>query len=103
MDRFPENFGIELAGLTFEQIFENHPKWIACVADNWTDNCTGLFKKFRNYVLLRLKDDLSRIEHEQRCYKYVRTLDQSNLPPYLIKYSHVFSLKKTKIHISKIN
>ena len=89
MDRFPENFGIELAGLSFDEIFKKHPKWIACVSELWTDNCTGLFKKFRNYVMLRLKDDLSRIEHEQRCYKFVQSLGaRKEIPVYLIKYSN---------------
>ena len=86
MDRFPDNFGIELAGLTFDEIFEKHPKWVACVSEMWTDKCTGLFKRFRKYILLRLKDDLSRIEHEQRCHKYVNSLTNRNIPEYLLKY-----------------
>ena len=87
MERFPDDFGIELAGLSFDEIFEQFPKWVECVSEHWTDNCTGLFLKFRNYILLRLKDDISRIKHTQRCYEYVKTLKDSNLPEYLIKYA----------------
>ena len=86
MQSFPKDFGIELAGLSFDEIFEKHPKWVECVSQLWTDNCTGLFKDFRNYILHRLYDDICRIEHKQRCHKYVKSLNTRNIPEYLVKY-----------------
>jgi len=86
MERFPDDFGIELAGKTFEDIFNYFPKWVACVEHTWTDNCTGLFKRFREYIMLRLKDPVSRIEHEKRCYEFVKTIKSEKLPMYLVKY-----------------
>jgi len=87
MQRFPEDFGTELAGKSFEEIFTEFPKWVACVEHTWTENCTGLFEEFRNYILLRLQDPVSRIEHDQRCYDYVKTLTLQKMPSYLIKYA----------------
>ena len=86
MERFPDNFGKELAGKSFEYIFENHPKWVACVELAWTDQCTGFFKQFRTYILDRLSDPASRQSHEDRCRTYVSTLTLKNLPEYLLKY-----------------
>mgnify|MGYP006178586631 CR=1 FL=1 len=85
MKRFPENFGTELAGVSFEELFEQHPKWVEYIAALWTADCTGLFKELRAYVLLRLKDPISKAEHEQRCSEYVRSLT-TEIPTYLVKY-----------------
>ena len=62
MQRFPENFGNELAGMSFADLFETQPKWVEYVNDLWTDDCTGLFKKLRDYVLLRMKDHISKYD-----------------------------------------
>ena len=97
MQRFPENFGNELAGKSFEDIFQYFPKWVACVELTWTDNCTGLFEEFRSYILLRLQDPVSRIEHEQRCQEYVKTLTLKQLPSYLIKYARRTIVPSTTI------
>ena len=74
MERFPEDFGNELSGITFDELFKSHPKWIEYVADMWTDECTGLFQRLRKYVLLRLKDPVAKSEHEDRCTKLVKDL-----------------------------
>ena len=84
---FPENFGTELAGLTFEEVFQKHPKWIACCDLTWTENCTGLFEQFYKFVKNRLQDPLSRFEHENRLEVYVKKLDVSKIPEYLLKYN----------------
>ena len=86
MERFPVNFGSELAGKSFEDIFENHPKWVACVEFSWTDSCSGLFDRFRTYILERLSDPASRTSHEDRCRTYVSTLTIKKIPEYLLKY-----------------
>jgi hypothetical protein len=87
MERFPSNFGTDLAGLSFNEIFDQQPKWVEYVSELWTDNCTGLFLDFRNYIILRLKDPISRSEHEQRCHEYVKTMKIRQLPEYLVKYA----------------
>jgi hypothetical protein len=84
MQRFPDNFGNELAAKSFEDIFEYFPKWVACVEHTWTENCTGLFKEFREYIALRLKDSESRKAHDKRCYDYVKPL--KHIPGYLLGY-----------------
>ena len=86
MQRFPKDFGNELAGLSFEELFENNPKHIEYIADLWTDDCTGLFKELRDYVLLRLQDPASLAEHQHRCSEYVKTIKPDEVPVYLIKY-----------------
>ena len=86
MERFPDNFGNELAGMSFEEIFEDSPKWIECVRDTWTDSCTGIFLRFRNYVMLRFKDIISVTEHESRCRAFVNNLSKDKIPCYMIKY-----------------
>ena len=82
--KFPDKFGTDLAGLTFCEVFELHPKWIECVRTTWTDNCTGLFLEFLQYVRLRLVDPISVDQHEDRCRQYVK--GKKNLPDYLVKY-----------------
>ena len=84
---FPENFGTELAGLEFEQVFLKHPKWVECVDTCWTENCTGLFLEFYQFIKLRLDDPLSRFAHENRCEKYVKKLKKDKIPEYLLKYA----------------
>ena len=84
--KFPDNFGTDLAGLTFDEAFELHPKWIECVRETWTSNCTGLFLEFLEYVRLRLVDPISVDQHEDRCRKYVKKC-KKNLPDYLLKYN----------------
>ena len=82
---FPkENFG-ELSGMTFEEVFLTKPKWIECVDSTWK-NCTGLFLKFYKFVKNRLQDPISRFEHIDRCEKYIKTLEKSKIPKYLLKY-----------------
>ena len=87
MGEFPENFGNELAGMDFEDIFEKHPKWIECVASTWTENCTGIFLEFLDFVKMRLSDSISKLEHEFRCSEYVKTLAPNKIPEYLLKYA----------------
>jgi hypothetical protein len=87
MFKFPENFGNELAGMTFNDIFERKPKWVECCHATWTKNCTGLFLEFKKFIKLRMTDLISRTEHEFRCREYVKTLDANKIPEYLIKYS----------------
>jgi hypothetical protein len=84
---FPENFGTVLAGLEFEQVFIQHPKWVECVDVCWTENCTGLFLEFYKFIKLRLDDPLSRFAHENRCEKYVKKLKKDKIPEYLVKYA----------------
>jgi hypothetical protein len=85
MPRFPEEMG-ELAGMTFEDVFEKCPKWVEFVDSSWTDNCTGLFAEFQTFVKLRLENPISKIKHEHRCEKYVKTQKGKKLPEYLVKY-----------------
>jgi hypothetical protein len=84
--KFPENFGIELAGMTFEEVFKTKCKWIECVSHTWRSDCTGFFKEFHQFVMLRLMDPISRSNHEERCRYYVKTLDEKDIPSYLKKY-----------------
>lgn len=86
MGSFPKNFGNELCGMTFEEIFEQKPKWVECVAETWGD-CTGLFLEFKQFIKMRLTDPISQTEHEFRCREFVKTLDANKIPEYLIKYS----------------
>ena len=88
MGRFPENFGNVLSGLDFEDVFEEHPKWICCCDETWTDGCTGLFLEFKNFVKLRLQNPISKAEHESRCREYVKTLKPDKIPEYMIKYTN---------------
>jgi hypothetical protein len=81
---FPSEFGKELGGKTFEHVFVTNPKVIEFVT-TWTDNCTGLFTEFRQYVMERLQNPFQRDEHENRCAAYVK--GKTNLPGYLTKYS----------------
>ena len=87
--RFPDNFGQELAGLTFDEVFLQHPKWIAFVSNSWTNDCTGLFLHFLRFVRAQLSDDGLRASHEARCRAFVRTLEAANskIPSYLAKYT----------------
>jgi hypothetical protein len=96
MERFPVEFGMDLAGKTFEDIFEHFPKWVACVELTWTDNCTGLFKRFREFILLRLQDPISRIEHDNRCQEFVKTLKRDTVPQYLLKY---LALSESRVYL----
>ena len=87
MPKFPKNFGSELAGMSFSEIFEQKPKWVECCDACWTAVCTGLFLDFKIFIKLRLTDPISRTEHEFRCREYVKTLDTKKIPEYLLKYS----------------
>ena len=90
MERFPDDFAGELQGLTFDEVLNDHPRWIEFVRSCWTENCTGLFLDFLNYVRMRMEQDCVREAHERRCVEYVRTLLARNpdvkLPSYLVKY-----------------
>ena len=90
MTRFPINFGHDLAGLSFVEVWKQHPKWIAFVAASWTNDCTGLFLEFLQFVRARMTDDRMRVDHENRCEEYVRELlaikPDGKLPSYLEKY-----------------
>ena len=81
--RFPEDMGDELGGKTFSEVFTENPKIIEFVK-TWTDNCSGLFEDFRQYVLARLDCPLDKEEHEARCEQFVK--GKNNLPRYLLKY-----------------
>ena len=87
MGKFPEKFSTELSGMDFEDVFEKYPKWVECVDATWTDNCTGLFLDFQQFVKLRLLNPISKTEHEFRCREYVKTLAHDKIPEYLLKYS----------------
>jgi hypothetical protein len=100
MTIFPEEMGDELGGMSFEEVFEKHPKWVECVDTCWTDNCTGLFLKFYKFVKLRLHDPISRIKHEHRCENFVKTLSTDKLPEYLLKYSKHASSRTTKLSLA---
>ena len=86
MTRFPDEFGHELAGCSFENVFISHPKWIECVRSCWTDQCTGFFLEFKRFVDTKLEDPSLVAEHEARCRIYVKSLESSKLPSYLKKY-----------------
>ena len=90
MGRFPDNFGHELAGMSFEEVWDEHPKWISFVTTCWTDNCSGLFLEFLQFVRNRMADDDMKLDHEKRCLEFVRELlvvkPDSELPSYLEKY-----------------
>ena len=101
--KFPDNFGTDLAGLTFCEVFEMHPKWIECVRETWTSNCTGLFLEFLQYVRLRLVDPISVDQHEDRCRKYVKKCKKSQKRFYnnfsknqTTKLSNVYKNQTTK-------
>jgi hypothetical protein len=100
MSKFPENFGTELSGKDFETVFKTSPKWIECVRVAWTDNCTGLFLEFQQFVTLRLADIVSRTEHETRCREYVKTLKPENVPEYLLKYMKYASSGTTTLPLA---
>ena len=83
---FPDGFG-ELENMTFEEVFEKHPKWVECCDSCWTENNTGLFKRFYDFVKEQLSEASVREEHEKRCRAYVKTLGKSECPRYLVKYA----------------
>ena len=89
MMQFPKDLGGDLGGLTFQEAFVQCPKWIECVRSRWTENCTGVFLEFYKYVHLTLKISHECDAHEDRCIEYVKTLDPSKIPKYLIKYKDV--------------
>jgi|TARA_B110000196_G_C20963239_1_gene575040 hypothetical protein len=89
MMQFPTDMGGDFAGLSFQQAFEQCPKWVEFVRTMWTENCTGIFLEFYKYVHLTLKISHECDAHEDRCIKYVKTLDESKIPKYLIKYKNV--------------
>ena len=84
---FPEQCGPVLANKTFQTVFETEPKWIECVHSCWTDNCTGLWLQFHSFVQIMLQNPAVQHEHEERCREYVKTLDPTKIPEYLVKYS----------------
>ena len=86
--RFPDGFG-DLGGKTFQEVFDTHPKWIECVRATWTENCTGLFLEFYNYVHATLKIPHELENHEIRCMEYVKDNNPSDLPKYLLNYLNV--------------
>ena len=100
MREFPENFGNELAGMDFEDVFEKQPKWVECVYSTWTEKCTGLFLEFQLFVKLRLSDPISKCEHEFRCREYVKTLASNKIPEYLLKYSKHASSRTTTLPLA---
>ena len=102
MGEFPKNFGNELAGMDFEDVFEKKPKWIECVNSTWTENCTGLFLEFLQFVKLRLSDPVSKIEHEFRCREYVKTLAPNKIPEYLVKYSKDASSRTPELPLAEL-
>ena len=82
--KFPNEMGDELGGKTFSKVFETNPKIIEFVSSSWTDNCTGLFSEFRDYVTTRLRIPFEKDAHVSRCQKYVN--ENANVPKYLLKY-----------------
>ena len=85
--RFPAEVG-ELGGLTFEEAFVRCPKIIEFVHSLWTDQCTGIFKDFRDFVKNALSDSAKLKAHKQRCRSYVKGLvTGTELAPYLVKYA----------------
>ena len=85
MTAFPKNFG-ELACKTFEEVFESNPKWIEYVLECWTDNCTGLFLEFQQFIKKKIEDKTKLQEHRNRCKAYVKKQKKEDLPDYLWKY-----------------
>ena len=86
--RFPDNFGMELAGLSFDDMFVKHPKWVEYICSTWTENCTGLFKDLLEYVQCQMEDPVLKAEHEERCRQWVKSVRETQpMPPYMIKYS----------------
>ena len=81
---FPAEMGKDIGGKTFAEVFEENPKIIEFVSSCWTDDCTGLFKKFRKYVNTRLIDPAEKAAHTNRCKEFVK--GDKVIPKYLIKY-----------------
>ena len=82
---FPAEMGKELGGKTFSEVFEGNPKIIEFVNSCWTDDCTGLFKKFRVYVNARLQNPDEKKYHVDRCKNFVK--GEKLIPRYLDKYT----------------
>ena len=76
--------GSELGKKSFSEVFESNPKIIEFVTSSWTDNCTGLFSEFRDYVNTRLKLPFEKDAHTSRCQKYVN--ETAHVPKYMLKY-----------------
>ena len=81
---FPQEMGNELGGKSFCLVFETNPKIIEFVTSSWTDNCTGLFLEFQNYVNERLRVPCEKDLHVSRCQTYAN--ENANLPKYMMKY-----------------
>jgi len=82
---FPAEMGNELGGKSFSDVFKQNPKIIEFVSSCWTDNCTGLFQKFRKYVNKRLENLDEKAAHTKRCKEFVKR--EKVLPRYLDKYT----------------
>ena len=85
MQTFPENFG-DLANLSFEDVWANHPKWVEFVRKTWTDNCSGLFLEFQRFITNKLADEVNVKRHESRCREYCAGIDPEKIPRYLRSY-----------------
>ena len=85
-DSFPAEMGKELGGFTFSEVFQQNPKIIEFVSSCWTDDCTGLFKKFRKYVNERLENPKEKAAHQNRCREFVKR--EKIIPRYLNKYTN---------------
>ena len=83
---FPTGFG-DLGDLSFEEVFVRFPKWVACVDRCWTENNTGLFKQFYEFVKRRLSEKIFREEHDARCRQLVASMESAEIPQYLVNYA----------------
>ena len=83
VDKFPPSI---LGGRTFQEVFVQDPKWVECVSETWTNNSTGWCKDFQLFVKTMLSNPIVKLEHENRCEQYVKTLLDEKIPSYLIKH-----------------
>ena len=88
MPRFPNELG-EVGGKTFEEVWVDCPKWTEFVRETWTNNCTGLFLEFQEFVTRKAKNERCLGEHVARCIQYCKNKPLGELPRYLLKYKDV--------------
>ena len=86
MQRFPEGFGTEINGKSFNEILVECPKWVEFARTRWNDNCTGMFLEFLQFIRAQFTDPAIVKIHEERCREYVKSLELVDIPTYLLKY-----------------
>ncbi len=84
--KFPDSVG-ELGGLSFSYIFENKPKIVEFLRRLWIEaQCTGIYLDFYKYTMGMLNCPFLLQEHEERCKKFVKGLDDDKVPDYMKSY-----------------